>query len=183
MDKDALILIISIIAVGWVLAQISSAAGRKSRQKASEQKAPKAESIRTIFQYMDASQELLDRVNELNGKYIKLIADKHQLIAIMNDPAALDKLNQIEKDFNNCVLDATVFRDQIDRSIQLRDIDLDLYNNLEDIVTYMEMYIQAIEDLDVDMYDADDRNAYEDRTAWENEARAGMHGHVYQEFR
>mgnify|MGYP007084697679 CR=1 FL=1 len=41
MDKDALILIISIIAVGWVLAQISSAAGRKSRQKASEQKAPK----------------------------------------------------------------------------------------------------------------------------------------------
>lgn len=53
MDKDALILIISIIAVGWVLAQISSAAGRKSRQKASEQKAPKAESIRTIFQYMD----------------------------------------------------------------------------------------------------------------------------------
>ena len=32
------------------------------------------------------------------------------------------------------------------------------------------------------MYDADDRNAYEDRTAWENEARAGMHGHVYQEF-
>lgn len=182
MDKDALILIISIIAVGWVLAQISSAAGRKSRQKASEQKAPKAESIRTIFQYMDASQELLDRVNELNGKYIKLIADKHQLIAIMNDPAALDKLNQIEKDFNNCVLDATVFQDQIDRSIQLRDIDLDLYNNLEDIVTYMEMYIQAIEDLDVDMYDADDRNAYEDRTAWENEARAGMHGHVYQEF-
>ena len=101
---------------------------------------------------------LIDAEN-VSGKYIKLIADKHQLIAIMNDPAALDKLNQIEKDFNNCVLDATVFRDQIDRSIQLRDIDLDLYYNLEDIVTYMVMYIQAIEDLDVDMYDADDRNA------------------------
>lgn len=182
MDKDALILIISIIAVGWILAQISSAAGRKSRQKAAEQKAPKAESIKTIFQYMDASQALLDRVNELNNKYIKLIADKHQLIAIMNDPAALDKLNQIEKDFNNCVLDATVLRDQIDRSIQLSDIDLDLYNKLEDIVTYMEMYIQAIEELDVDMYDAEDRNAYEDRTAWENEARAGMHGREYQEY-
>lgn len=181
MDKDALTLIIAIVIVSWILIQISGAAGRKARQKEAARRAPKADSLKTIFQYMDAAQYLLDRCNELNTKYMKLIADKHQLIAIMNDPNALDKLNRIEKNFINCILDATVYRDEIDNCIELRIIDLKLYNALEDVVTYMEMYIQEIEEMDVDMYDADDRDAYEERTAWENEARAGMYGKEFQE--
>lgn len=175
MTKEAWIFLVVMAVLIWIAGKIGDALGNRSKSRKAMNMESRADQIKDIFQYQDAIDDLITKFNSFQDTFAMKIPEKHALAVTMRDPHAIDRLSEIEKAFNNCVHDAFAVKEQIDLTLSRQVLDMDLYNSFENIITYMDMYIDELDKVDPEPYNTEERDIYE------RSKKAGEYMHDYQE--
>ena len=161
MTKEAWIFLVVMAVLIWIAGKIGDALGSRSKSRKAMNMESRADQIKDIFQYQDAIDDLITKFNNFQDMFAMKIPEKHALAVTMRDPHAIDRLSEIEKAFNNCVHDAFAVKEQIDLTLSRQVLDMDLYNSFENIITYMDMYIDELDKVDPEPYNTEERDIYE----------------------
>lgn len=175
MTKEAWIFLVVMAVLIWIAGKIGDALGNRSKSRKAMSMESRADQIKDIFQYQDAIDDLITKFNNFQDTFAMKIPEKHALAVTMRDPHAIDRLSEIEKAFNNCVHDAFAVKEQIDLTLSRQVLDMDLYNSFENIITYMDMYIDELDKVDPEPYNTEERDIYE------RSKKTGEYMHDYQE--
>lgn len=175
MTKEAWIFLVVMAVLIWIAGKIGDALGSRSKSRKAMNMESRADQIKDIFQYQDAIDDLITKFNNFQDMFAMKIPEKHALAVTMRDPHAIDRLSEIEKAFNNCVHDAFAVKEQIDLTLSRQVLDMDLYNSFENIITYMDMYIDELDKVDPEPYNTEERDIYE------RSKKTGEYMYDYQE--
>lgn len=103
--------------------------------------------VKSMRQYVDSANESVRKYNDCIQTYMFLASNKYEEILNMHDQTAFEKFNEIKQNFEKHQDEATENINRIQNYIDQGKMDLDAYMWLKDAVTYMEIYVNQIEEI------------------------------------